>query len=57
MREFFARNGAFLIIVSILGPIVMWSLYKDRKEKEEEKKKQENNKNNKIEQNKPEEKK
>lgn len=43
MIEFFERNGVFLIIVSILGPIVMWSLYKERKAKEEEKKKQEQN--------------
>ena len=40
MAEFFERNMAFLIIVSIIGTFVLWSLYKDRKA---EKKMQEKN--------------
>ena len=45
MIEFFEKNLGFLILVTIIGSFVMWSVRKERKE--EEKKKQENSKDNK----------
>lgn len=36
MIEFFEKNFAFLIVVTILGSFVIWSVRKENKEKEKD---------------------